>query len=229
MHTILARRGLAAAALLTLAIGIPVSAEAAKPPKTPPGGGNTGISIAASPNPVVFGRSTTVSGRLNGQTAAVPVEIQTNPYPYAGFKTLKTVASDAKGNYSSGPLSFLVNTKVRAVAHTAPPRTSGEVFVTVRMRLTLSVGDSTPRRGQRVRFSGLAFPQHDGRTVYIQRRSATGSYVTVAKTKLADNGDQSSKFSRRVRVFRDGVFRVKVTADADHGTGVSPRRNLRVH
>jgi len=222
---------LCAVGLVAALIGIPLSADAAKPPKPkpPPGGGRTGISVRATPNPVVFGRSTTVSGGMSGQTGSVSVDIQTNPYPYAGFTMLKTVASDTKGDYSSGPLSFPVNTKVRAVAHTSPPRTSSEVFVNVRIRVSLSVGDSTPRRGQRVRFSGLAFPQHDGRLVYIQRRSSTGSYVTVAKTRLRDNGDQNSKFSRRLGIFRDGVFRVKVTKDADHATGVSSRRALRVH
>jgi hypothetical protein len=222
------RYGAAIAAFAAAAVAIPVYADAAKPPK-PPGSGKTGISIAARPNPVVFGRTSTVSGKLNGSPGVVAVDVQANPYPYAGFTTIKTVTSDGKGNYSSGPLSFGVNTSVRAVARTSPQRTSTAVFVSVRKRLTLSTGDSTPARGQRVRFSGFAYPQHDGRTVYIQRRSATGSWVTVAKTRLVDDGDARSKFRRRIRVVRDGVFRAKVSKDADHGVGISPRRSLHVH
>jgi hypothetical protein len=222
------RHRIAIAALAGAAAAIPVSADAAKPPK-PPAGGKTGISIAVNPNPVVFGRTSAVSGKLTGSPGAVVVDIQANPYPYTGWSTIKTVTSDAKGSYNSGPLSFAVNNSVRAVAHTSPPRTSTTVFVSVRKRLTLSVGDSTPARGQRVRFSGFAYPQHDGRTVYIQRRSSSGSWVTIAKTRLVDDGDTRSKFRRRIRVLRDGVFRAKVSKDADHGVGISPRRTLRVH
>lgn len=228
MTRLTARQRIVTAAVAAAAVAVPITADAAKPPQ-PPGGGKTGIAIAASPNPVVFGRTSTVSGKLTGSTGPVTVDIQANPYPYAGFKTIRTVTSDAKGNYSSGPLSFAVNTSVRAVAQTSPPRTSASIFVSVRKRLTLSVGDSTPARGQRVRFSGFAYPQHDGRTVYIQRRSSTGSWVTVARTRLTDDGDARSKFGRRIRILRDGVFRVKVSKDADHGVGISPRRTLRVH
>lgn len=218
-----------AIALAAAAVAIPVSADAAKPPKPPGGGGSTGISIRASANPVVFGRTSTFSGKLNGSAGAVAVDIQANPYPYTGFSTIKTVTSDSKGNYNSGPLSFPVNTNVRAVARTSPTRTSTTVFVSVRKRVTLSVGDSTPARGQRVRFSGFVHPQHDGRTVFIQRRTSTGSWVTIAKPRLTDDGDARSKFSRRIRVRRDGTFRAKVSKDADHGLGISPQRTLRVH
>src|SRR4051794_29486904 len=133
MTRLTARNRIVIAALAAAAVAIPFSADAAKPPK-PPGGGKTGISIAANPNPVVFGRTSTVSGKVNGSPGAVGVDIQTNPYPYAGFTTIKTVTSDTKGNYNSRPLSLAANTSVRAVAHTSPARTSNTVFVSVRKR-----------------------------------------------------------------------------------------------
>jgi plastocyanin len=98
-----------------------------------------------------------------------------------------------------------------------------------RIRVTLGVSDSTPRRGQRVRFSGSARPQHDGRLVYIQKRTRRGTYRTIARTRLRDAGASRSRYSRRLRIFRGGVFRARVLGDGDHRTGTSRTRRLVVH
>jgi plastocyanin len=93
------------------------------------------------------------------------------------------------------------------------------------MNVTLRVDDRRPSRGQRVRFLGSVRPQHDGRVVQLQRRRRGGRYRTIARTRLRDAGDARSTYSRRLRVFRDGVYRARVAADGDHLTGISqPRR-----
>jgi hypothetical protein len=103
---------------------------------------------------------------------------------------------------------------------TAPPTTA--------MSVTLRVDDPRPRRGQRVRFFGSVRPPHDGRIVKIQRRGGGGRYRTVARTRLRDAGDARSSYSRRLRVWRDGVYRARVPADGDHLTGTSRRRRVDV-
>jgi hypothetical protein len=96
------------------------------------------------------------------------------------------------------------------------------------LSVTLRVDDPRPRRGQRVRFFGSVRPPHDGRIVRLQKRVGGGRYRTVGRARLRDAGDARSVYSRRLRVFRDGAYRARVPADADHLTGTSRRRRVDV-
>jgi hypothetical protein len=196
-----------------------------------PGQGSADVSIAAT-SPIVWGKSTAITGSVRGAAAGVLVDLQSDPFPYSDSEWAKdlTVPTDAKGDYRFNPLPKL-NTRYRVVAQTAPPVTSTAATVLVQIRVKFGVSDSTPRRGSLVTFSGTACPAHDGNLVYIQRQSSTGSFGTVARTRLADAGATCSKYSRRLRVYSDGVYRVKVSsaADGDHMTGVSRRISLDAH
>jgi hypothetical protein len=94
--------------------------------------------------------------------------------------------------------------------------------------VTLKLSDAKPAPGQRVRFSGTVTPALDGQTVQIQRRTRTGSFKSVAKTALRDAGDERSKYSLRIRMFRDAVFRARVAAGSDHESDASPRKRVNV-
>ncbi|MDQ3935309.1 MAG: hypothetical protein M3340_11855 [Actinomycetota bacterium] len=196
-----------------------------------PGQGNADVTISAT-SPIVWGRSTAITGSVRGAAAGVLVDLQSDPFPYsdAEFAKEATVPTDAKGDYRFAPAPR-VNTRYRAVAQTSPPVTSAITTVLVRIRVKVAVSDSTPKRGSLVRFSGTACPQHDGNTVYVQRRTSTGGYSTVARTTLRDAGDVCSRYARRVRVNSDGVYRVKVSAggDGDHVAGVSRSVRLDAH
>jgi plastocyanin len=95
-------------------------------------------------------------------------------------------------------------------------------------KVTLRLSDSTPRPGRLVRFLGSVEPARDGGLVRIQRRTRKGSYRTVAKAELRDAGDARSKYSRKLRISGDGVFRARVPGDDDRATGTSPIRRLSV-
>jgi hypothetical protein len=217
------RRALATCAVLALALAVPVLS-----PAQPGQGGQLGIQ--ARPDTITFGQSTTISGKLRGRdNENVATVLQENPHPYTGgFQNVATTTTDSNGDYS-----FRVapnrNTRYRVVAQRTPAETSDEVFVQVRIRVSIRLSDSTPRRGALVRFSGSAAPEHDGRLARIQRRTSTGDFRTVARTALRDAGDERSTYSRRLRVRRDGVYRVLVPADGDHATGTSRARTIRVH
>ncbi len=212
-------------------LALATAAVADHKPGHNPGQGNADVTINAT-SPIVWGRSSAISGTVRGAGGGVLVDLQSDPFPYSddGFVKQATVPTDAKGNYRFAPMPRL-NTRYRVVARTSPPVTSAVVTVLVRIRVKVGVSDSTPRRGSLVRFSGSACPQHDGNLVYIQRRTSTGGFGTVARTKLVDAGDACSKYSRRVRVFSDGVYRVKVSAggDGDHVAGVSRTVALDAH
>jgi hypothetical protein len=171
-----------------------------------------------------------VSGKLKGAKAGITVTLQKKPAPYSGaFKDVTTTTTQTNGDYRFSGIGAPLNTRYRAIAATAPPTVSPEVLLSVRIKVVLRLSDYTPRAGQRVRFYGTAAPEHDGRLAYIQRRTSTGRWRTVAMTGLLDAGTDFSKFRRRIRVRRDGTYRVRVFHDSDHADGTSRTKFANVH
>jgi len=211
----------AALALLLVCAG---PAVAAKPPKGPKP--NPNLTIKSSATAVTFGKSITLSGATKNIPAGTTIELQQNPYPYAGFKpTGKTATVDPSGNWSISAIQPQMHTQYKVVAKTSPPTESAAVFVRVRLRVSFRVSDSTPAKGARVRFYGTVLPAHPGKPVLIQKKTSTG-YKTVTTTKLSS----TSKYSKRLRIRRNGTYRVVVQSlDQDHDNGTSRSRTLRVH
>jgi hypothetical protein len=199
-------------------------------PVTPPT--PTAITLDAKPTTIVYANVTTLSGRLSGRSVRNVVlrlwRDTTRPYGDSYKPTTQTVRTANNGRYSL-TAKPLVNTQYRVVTNVAPSVASPPKRVLVRIRTGIRLSDSTPRRGSRVRFYGSAFPAHDGRRVTIQRRSPSGRFVTVARTRLRDAGTAKSTYSRRVRVYRDGTYRVKVSGDGDHVNGLSRLKSIDVH
>ena len=81
---------------------------------------------------------------------------------------------------------------------------------------------TTPARGWGRR--GTVRPEHDGARALIQRRSSSGRFVTVARATLRDAGTDFSRYSRRVRIRRDGSYRVKVARRCRPRQRLQPRR-----
>ncbi len=194
------------------------------------------VSIKATPHSVTFGRATTIAGQVTGpNSAGIKVTLEANPYPYtSGFKpTSLSTTTSTTGSYSL-PVTPSVNTRYEVTAKTKPPVASAPVAVNVRVKVTLRVSTLRPASGQLVRFSGTLTPAHSGKFAQIQKRTSTGTWKTVASTRLLAaapfNGIAISKFSKRLRVSRTATYRVRVNPrDADHITGTSPTRTERVH
>lgn len=209
----------ALAAIATLGLLGAVAAPAKPPLKT------VTVSIGAAPNPVVYGSATRVAGRVTGGTLPTSVTLQQAPYPYTKYSNVASANTDALGNYAFTGLRPALNTKYRAKVKSA---TSAIKTVYVRVAITLYVSDSTPARGQRVRFSGVARPAHNGRSVRLQRRFGDGVYRTVAKTTLRARTSTSSKYTLYKRIYSNGTYRVRVGADLDHEANNSRTRKLTV-
>jgi hypothetical protein len=224
--------------LLPVAAAATAAIVAAPAIAAKPGGGNATntVSIAAAPTTLTFSRAATISGQVTGAgNAGIRVTLEEDPFPFGdGFKnTTTTATTTATGSYTLAVVPG-VNTHYRVSAKTKPDVTSSEVAVNVRPKVSLSVGDSTPKSGSLVRFSGFVLPGHDGKTIRIQKRTSSGGYKTVASTTLvattAVNGVTRSKYAKRIRVRANGVYRASVTpGDGDHAAGVSSRRTLKVH
>ncbi|HEV2786221.1 MAG TPA: hypothetical protein VGV67_07540 [Solirubrobacteraceae bacterium] len=190
------------------------------------------VSLDARPNPLVFGSLTRLSGKLTGQTrAGVVIRFEqdaTRPYGDSYEPSPLTATTGAAGHYTA-MAKPLVNTQYRAIAQNSPPVRSAPRLVLVRPLVGLRLSDSTPRRGSLVRFSGSVYPAHDGQRVLIQKRSPSGRFVTVARPLLRDAGSTYSTYSRRLRVLRDAVYRVKIASHDDHVNGFSRTRSVTVH
>src|SRR5207245_3996836 len=142
------------------------------------------VTIAAAPNPILYGNSVAISGKLTASTpAGVSVTLKAAPYPYTSFVQLATATTDIQGVYQFAQ-SPKLNTEYRVMAKSKSQATSTTLLVQVRTRVSLRLSTPTPAVGARVRFSGSVTPAHDGQMVLIQRRSRTGTFVTVATATL---------------------------------------------
>jgi hypothetical protein len=185
------------------------------------------LTLSASADNVRFGQSVTLSGKLTGpNNDGRNVTLREDPFPFDAF--------DNVGNATTGPTGDYAFTRTPTVNTRYQARQGSEesqvVEVTVSPRVSMRVGDRTPAAGRRVRFRGRVCPEHDGATLAIQRRRAPGQWRTVRRTTLADvPGTTCSRYSRRVRVRRDGRYRAFLAADADHAAGASRSRRIDVH
>jgi hypothetical protein len=191
------------------------------------------VTLKTSADPVTFGHTVTLTGQVTGpDNGGVTVTLQGKPYPYNG--AFKKVGNSVLTN-NAGKFSFttapLMKTQFRVVARKGgADSVSAVVLQRVRIRVGTFVSDSTPRIGQRVRFSGSATPSHPGAVVRVQRRSSTGKYVTIAKSHLHAYSATRSTYSLHARIRTTAYYRVRVsTSDGDHSSGIGNRKRLRVH
>ena len=202
--------------------------------QAPPGG--NAITIDAKPKSVVFGHGTTLSGQLVGPdnaNVALTLQIRRPTIGETQFSDGGNVTTDAAGNYSIS-LAPLALEEYRVVARTKPVVTSPVQRVTVRWALTLSLSDSTPKRGERVRFSGQVTPADDGARALIQRRTKSGKFRTVTTALLkhvVTNPEEFSRssYSKRLRIKRSGIYRVRVPGSGGRSTVTTKKRRIRVH
>jgi hypothetical protein len=189
-----------------------------------PGSGE--LTIAASKAQVTFSQPVVISGQLKTAPAAgQQVQLEGAPSPFNKFNTVATATTDATGNYSFN-VTPTASAHYRVVTVAKPKTTSAEAPVNVAIKVTRHVGDSTPARGQRVRFSGAVAPTLAGRPVLIERRAADGSWKTAATTTTG----AKSKYAKRIKIRRSGTYRATVTGtDPSLVTGHSKRIRLKVH
>jgi hypothetical protein len=207
------------------AVLAPVTASAQKPPKPP---GQQGVTLRTSAAQVTFSQPLTARVSVKGAKAGVGVTLQRRPSTSQVWSDVETKPTDGKGD-ASFTTRPRVNVYYRALARTTPEQTSAESLVKVAPLVGFRVSDSTPRAGQRVRFSGTVRPRHNGRRVYVQRKVNGGSFVTVRRATLRAATSTYSRYSLRVRVRRTASYRVRILGHADHAMGISRERVLTTH
>lgn len=193
--------------------------------------GKNAVSIAAAARGVRYGRSTVISGKVTGHKAGgVQVVLEQQAYPYTTpFKPTGAVVNAASNGHYAFTVSPRIRTQYRVVAKTAPPVTSATVTVGVRYAVRFRVSSRFVHRGARVRFFGSVRPSANGRRVFIQRLSSTGVYRTVARAVLhATTSSTRSTYSKRLRISRTGVYRVRIRGHRPYGASHSRSRKITV-
>ena len=199
-------------------VAVPVAVQAQPAPDT--------LSINAAPGAVKFGGSITLSGKLTGSNVdGRNVRVQADEFPPDSFSNAGNATTNATGDWSL-VVKPNANTRYRARVGNME---SANLDVTVMPTVSLRLSDRTPRRGQRVTFSGRVCPEHDTVAIALQRRSSTG-WKTIASPVLADIPNVAcSSYSVVKRVRRDGRFRARFLGDTDHAAGNSRVKRARVH
>jgi hypothetical protein len=171
-----------------------------------------GVSFAASPNPIMVGSTTTISGTLTGTgNGERQVILETNPFPYTqGFKQSgNAIVTDAAGNFNFGLQPVAANTQYRVSLPDKPSVVSPIVVVSVTPRVSTKLGTTRVRKGSKLTFAGTVSPALDGTPIAIQKLNGS-RWVTVAGTVARHSSSGASTYSKRITIRRGGRYRVYV-------------------
>jgi hypothetical protein len=191
-----------------------------------------GLSLAATPNPVPFGGTTTLAGTLSGTGSANrAVVLQGNPFPYTqGFVAVgNPQLTNAQGAFAFPLLSVPLNMQFRVVVQNNTAVVSP--IVNVGVAVIVSTHVRTRHRGGKLyaRFSGTVRPARDGAQVAFQRKHGS-TWVTVNGTITHHASTSRSSYRKTIRIKRGGTYRVLVgIVDGNFVSNAGREVHLKVH
>lgn len=191
---------------------IPPTPPAPPPPPPPPPA--LDLTLAANPATVVFGQTSTLSGRVTQVGAAVPnqsVSLLQQPFGAPAFAALTSATTSATGDYSS-----IVTPQQTTTYKATVPTGSSEPTATVQVAQKVTLKAS--RRGTKGSFSGTIGPSHPAKEVVIQLKKGTG-FVSFKKVKTTSTSTFAT--TAKLKTCAKYQFRAVSAADADHLAGTS--------
>ncbi len=183
---------------------------------------NSQLTIAASPDPIAYGQSVTISGVAAG-VASTPVTLYARTASQRGFTSVSEATTNAGGEYTFLAQSPVYSTfyEVRT-GNGSSAKQSAVLFEGVNDVLTAEVSPSTIRAGQTLTFKGTVTPEHTGQIIYLERRNTLGNGFHVVQVATIGAG---SAYSITHTVYDAGthVFRVRVPGGPEnHGVASTP-------
>jgi hypothetical protein len=190
---------------------------------------NHGVTIAATPNPIVAGDAVLIYGQLNttnpgGQTIVLYHRI--NPAPF--FSVVGTTKTDATGFYEfnrpQNPVTDLSVVQTNRSWFVRAPGLPGNIHSrTVHERVAAEVTLTAPAptapataflTRQQVVFTGTVIPNHAGDRVRLQEQNGlTGNTWKTVKVGRLD-GSSSFSIPYRFQIPGDHAMRILLPADA---------------
>jgi hypothetical protein len=185
------------------------------------------LAVAATPNPVAFGLATTLAGQLAGTGGGGrTIQVQQNAFPYTGGfvnAPISPVVTGPDGGFALTYAGLLVNTQVRVTTTSGAKITSAPIIVGVSPKVRTAVSTKRPRRNTFVRFAGTVTPSWVPAQIAIQRRSTTGTWITVAGNVTRSDGASRSRYAKSARIRSAGTYRVFVgLLDSKYAPSVGP-------
>jgi len=167
-----------------------------------------GLSLAAAPRTIVFGKAVTLSGTLTQAGALVvgqAVALGAQPIGATTFTVLPPATTDAAGSYRAVLKPTKKTTYKAGFTGVSPEPT---VVVAVKHSITLRGS----RRSGKTYLRGTVGPRHPRRVVLIQRRKGS-RWVTIAKVRTTRRSTfQLVRKSSPTRA----KFRARIGADREH-------------
>jgi hypothetical protein len=189
-----------------------------------------GVSLAATPNPIRAGRSTTLSGVLSGTgNANRQVVLQANAWPYTGGFVNQTnpQVTSSTGAFSFPILSVATNTQYRVLMVARPDVVSPIVVLGTTVKVTRHAKVFPGTKRGRIHFWGRLTPAADAAIVQIQKLRR-GDWITIRQTNAKHTSKGFSRYSTRIKQKHGGRYRV-VAIDVSGLHSLSVSRSIRRH
>jgi hypothetical protein len=164
---------------------------------------NPQLTIEASADPIAFGESVTISGKLEGGANQL-VTLLARGRRQHGFERIVQTQANAAGEYSFPAQSPINNTFYRV---TSARQASAVLYEGVKDVLTAKVSATTVPAGQPVTFSGTVSPDHTGHAIYLERQNASGGGFHTIEVGRVGPG---STYSLSRRLYDPGTRMLRV-------------------
>jgi hypothetical protein len=160
----------------------------------------TGTTLTASKDPVTYGGSVTLSGKLAGsKVSGVRVRLQTTAFP---FSAPFSDTGNALKSSNSGAFGFTLpavtrTTRALVVADGLPSIVSK--IVVIRSAVRAGITSLTRRADGRVVVRGRVIPATSGGVAALQRQSAKGTWLPLRRAHVGGDGRYSVTLRARKR------------------------------
>jgi len=186
---------------------------------------NTALTIQSSADPIAFGESATISGKVTAG-GEQPVTLLARTAHQHGFAPVAQSTTDAAREYSFPAQAPVNSTFYKVIGakrpcniaasgprHLKPPAckfdgvSSAVLYEGVKDVLTAQASPTTVQAGQIVTFSGTISPDHTGHVVYLERQNAQAPGFHVIQVWFVGAG---SAYAIPHRFYEPGTKLVRV-------------------
>lgn len=182
---------------------------------------NHGLTINATPNPIIAGQSVLIYGQLNGPGSAnQQIVLYHRVHPNHFFTVISRTRTDSHGFYEFVRPDGLV--KTNRDWFTRAPTLAGRVHsrtVHERVAALVSLATSAPGADTNtpITFSGEVSDNHAGEPVYIQEQVGdTGNgWKTIQRARLVPAPDGNSSYSVPIRFRTPGDYELRTVFRRD--------------
>jgi hypothetical protein len=177
---------------------------------------NHGLTIDATPNPIISGEAVLIYGQLNGPDPGnQTIKLYHHVPPVPGYSLIGITKTNSDGFYEFTRVDGVVTTN-RSWFATAPafPRVhSRTVYERVAALVSLAASSPTTDTGTPVTFTGQVSPNHTGESVELQEQGSNNGNVwhTIKRGPIGPGSNFSIPY--RFRVPGDYILRALFRRD----------------